>query len=386
MMRTIALLLVSSYIVSSAYGLLKFPLIKKPSFSEQEELLSDAANVGHKTTGSKHDKKLKNFLNSQYYAEISIGTPAQNFDVLFDTDSSNLWVPSVLCGSIACYLHKKYECKNSTTCEKTDRKISIGNAQLGGTVEGIVTYDRVCFDSESEEFCIEKQGFAQTTSEPGLTYAFAKFDGILGMGFDSAAIGNLNTPFSDLVKNGKCEQPVFAFWLNRTESSNTSGGELTLCGVDKNHIDGEITYVPLSRDGHWQVALDSISVGSDTMDGPIQATISTSASLMMGPADVIEILNSIIKAKKAWNGQYIVDCSTLDSLPVITFKIGGKDFPLTPREYVLEIKSTQTTCISGFDTSKVPGDNQWVLGDIFIGRYYTIFDQGNKRVGFARSK
>ena len=66
----------------------------------------------------------------------------------------------------------------------------------------------------------------------------------------------------------------------------------------------------------------------------------------------------------------------------IVFTINGIDFPLTQEQYLRNIG--HDTCQLGLQGMDM-GSPAWILGDVFLMAYYSVYDGGNNQVGFATS-
>ncbi|KAJ1418747.1 Saposin-like type B, region 1 [Sesbania bispinosa] len=415
---------------------------------------------------------LKNYLDAQYFGEIGIGSPPQSFKVVFDTGSSNLWVPSSKCIlSIACYIHSKYRSKLSSTYTKigTPCKIPFGR----GHIPGFFSQDNV----KVGNIIIKDQEFAEITKEGSLEFLAIHFDGILGLGFQDVSVGQVTPVWYNMMEQGHMAQKIFSLWLNPDPMAKV-GGEIVFGGIDWRHFRGDHTYVPVTQKGYWQ--------------GGCAAIVDSGTSLIAGPTRVVTQINHAIGAEgyvsyeckniihnygdsiwefltsglrpeiicvdiglcsrnrshkmndvietvvhnESWSesrtresplctfcdmivfwiqvqlkqrntrekilkyvdelceklpnpvGQSFIDCNSIAAMPQITFTIGNKTFPLSPEQYILRVEEgCSTVCYGGFVALDVPPPQGplWVLGDLFLGAYHTVFDYGNLRIGFAEA-
>jgi saccharopepsin len=243
-------------------------------------------------------------------------------------------------------------------------------------MEGFVSSDKFTMGDLS----VASQDFAEATKEPGLAFAFGKFDGILGLGYDTISVNHITPPFYNLVNQGL--EPVFTF---RVGSSSEDGGEAVFGGIDHSHYTGSIQYAPVRRKAYWEVELDKVAFGDDVLElENTGAAIDTGTSLIALPSDMAEMLNTQIGAKKSWNGQYTVDCNKVPALPDLTFHFDGKPYPLSGSDYILNVQGTCISAFTGLDIN-LPGGSLWIIGDVFLRKYFTVYDLGRNAVGFAKS-
>ncbi|XP_027353396.1 aspartic proteinase-like isoform X2 [Abrus precatorius] len=493
--------LTCSLLPSFSFGIMKIGLKKRPldlnsikaARKAREDLRSGRPMMGaiDQYIGKSNDEDivpLKNYLDAQYFGEIGIGTPPQPFTVIFDTGSSNLWVPSSKCYfSLACYTHNFYKAKKSKTYAKngTSCKISYGS----GSISGYFSQDNV----KVGHAVVKYQDFIEATREGSLSFLSAKFDGILGLGFQEISVENSVPVWYNMMEQKFISEKVFSFWLNGNPNAK-KGGELVFGGADPKHFKGNHTYVPVTRKGYWQIEMGDFFIGglsTGVCEGGCAAIVDSGTSLLAGPTPVVAEINHAIGAEgilsveckevvsqygeliwdllvsgvkpdeicsqiglcsakrvqsksagiemvtekeqsemtardtplcsscqmlvlwiqnqlrqketkdRVFNyvnqlceslpspsGESVISCSSLSKMPNITFTIGNKPFVLTPEQYILRTGEGITeVCLSGFIAFDVPPPRGplWILGDVFMRAYHTIFDYGNLQVGFAEA-
>merc|ERR1711988_1694513 len=375
-----ALLLLASVIPATASeGIIRVPVQKTASLHDiakgmLQKGVSVETSVAATTDGDR--VPISDYQNAQFYGPIKVG--GQDFKVIFDTGSANVWVPGKACGFTMCWFHPRYDESKSQTYEKDGRQYKV---QYGsGPVEGIFSKDTVTVGNID----VKQQAFAEVSKVSfgplNLAFAAGKFDGLLGLGFKAISEYNIPTPFESMIDQKLISEPVFAFYLQEDASQQ---GELVFGGIDQNHYTGDLVDVPLISESYWEVSLDAMKFGgSPVISSPQKAIIDSGTSLLAGPKDVVSSLAKQVGATSIAGKEYTIDCSKKSSLASLEVTLGGKTFELAPEDYILEVSGQCLFAFIGLDVPP-PRGPLWIMGDVFMRKYYTVFDYGNKKMRIA---
>jgi cathepsin D len=193
----------------------------------------------------------------------------------FDTGSSNLWVPSSACTSIACFTHDTFKNSKSSTYKKDGRPLDIQYAS--GGVKGALGIDTVTWAGAA----VTSVTFGEMTTLSGISFVAAKFDGILGMGWHTVSAYNIPPVYESMFAQGLIEDNSFSFYLSKVPGSEAS--KLVLGGVDNTLAKGAFNYVTLQADTYWQFYIQSISIGTTEVSGAgFEGVVFTETSLLLG--------------------------------------------------------------------------------------------------------
>jgi len=235
----------------------------------------------------------------------------------------------------------------------------------------------------------------------------------------------------------------FSFYLTDVDESAKS--QIILGEPKPNHYIGKLNWHKVSEESYWQVDMDDIYVNNVPINicpnGPCKLVIDTGTSIMTGPSSYLDILLDKI---------HLENCEEVSELPELGFKIGDLLYTIKPQDYIIfsqkmyssfletkkvenaktlnlnsagnlmqastenlmntmtKVKITESLMLNLFaekDKSHfkkgrgnlckrafMPLDVQeprgplWVLGDIFLRKYFVVFDRDQKRIGIAERR
>lgn len=383
----------------------------------QAALRSLSGDPGSLSNGELHVDLLNN-NNSQYYGDFTLGNPKQRFTAVFDTGSSALWVPGAQCKDKVCLERNQFDTASSKSFQPTGGpsasiQYGTGHVEFAPGSDTLSFCDRAhntgCHGDPSAELRVPNQPIGASTRQTTYPFNILPFDGIMGL----APSVNKGSVLHQLRKSGALKRLMLGVYLSDDAHRN---GLITFGGAEHSRMaPGEhIHWHPITNPREWEVAMKDITVDGKPLHicdgrpgGVCPAVVDTGSSLITGPEKEVKQLLSQVRTKE--------DCSNLGRLPEIAVQLTDAQgqvvsYPLTPKEYTLESweespEPQPTDMLDGFPVlGKVgatapeirhrcdPGlgimdvpSNKWVLGNTFLRRYYSIYDDDHGAVGFVRS-
>lgn len=334
---------------------------------------------------------------SGYYGEISVGTPPQTFNVVFDTGSSDLWVVSSQCRSDVCAEQKKFNYHQSSSYEgqnednededededeeEEDEEDEESYVQIeygSGSMNGHIGRDTVRL--ANNQIIIRNQMVIDATTL-SREFSGSPFQGIFGLGLSGISGSSHDPPFHNMINNNLVERPLFAIY------SQHHAGEIDFGGIDTSRYEGEIQYVENVDDGYWMMHMDEVNFQDQRFEGR-KAIIDTGSTLIiMSESDARLYHQHIPEATSNGDGTWSFPCKNIKDLKPLTIQAGDAFLSIPPEKlFLTPMVSTSKYCLSGISGQGMANsEDTWVLGDVFLRHFYTVFDVGQNRLGFAKA-
>eukprot|EP00931_Biecheleriopsis_adriatica_P052286 TRINITY_DN30404_c0_g1_i1.p1 TRINITY_DN30404_c0_g1~~TRINITY_DN30404_c0_g1_i1.p1 ORF type:complete len:516 (-),score=80.94 TRINITY_DN30404_c0_g1_i1:45-1592(-) len=334
---------------------------------------------------------------SEYYGKVAMGSPPQEFDVVFDTGSGNIVLPTLKCSDEACEDHHRFSSGASRSAiqialedgtplksgqDRDTTTITYGTGKLTGEY----IRDKLCLrrgGATGNSMCLETD-FLGVTQESRFPFTELPFDGIFGLGLGGLSAGPSFNFVTRLV-GAKDVNPVFAFFLRRVEADEDS--EISFGGYRTDRLQEPITWLEVPMEdavdkGYWLVTMRDIYVRDkplgicdDFRQNPrCQVAMDTGTALMMGPRHAVGVL------LKELGG-----CT--QPIPSIRFELdavgGGTYNVVLDAQDFAEVKDD--ACAFAFQPVDLPPrlGPMWVFGQTALRKYYTAYDAKKWMVGIG---
>ncbi|KEG03244.1 plasmepsin IV, putative [Plasmodium vinckei vinckei] len=343
----------------------------KESFKLVKNGLLKHEHLAKNTDGIELDQA----VGLMFYGTAELGDNKQPFSFILDTGSSNLWVPSKSCKSDNCKNKHTYDSSKSHTYEKDGTPVSI--VYGSGGIKGFFSNDIFTIGQHTIPY-----KFIEVTQADDLEpiYSGSPFDGILGLGWKSLAVGSIEPVIVELKKKGQIENALFTFYF---PEANDADGYFTIGGIEESFYTGDITYEKLSNEAYWQIQLD-VAFGSVTLPNS-NIIVDSGTSAITAPSKFLDkFFDTIVSIPVPFLPLRVALCDD-SSLPTLKFSSKGATYTIEPKHYLLDLDPDSGLCLLGIVDVDID-DKTFILGDVFFKKYYTIFDYDNERVGFAVAK
>ncbi|ORY80220.1 aspartic peptidase domain-containing protein [Leucosporidium creatinivorum] len=334
------------------------------------------------TTGS---LSMTNYQDSEFYATISVGTPATEYSMVLDTGSSDMILAVDSCSGCSSSTPGYSASSSSTSVASSDAfSITYGS----GSASGTLVEDTVSIAGYS----MPNQVFAACDTMDNIVDG--DISGILGMGWSTIASSGAVPLVEALAQNGTLPSEVFGFAFksyayDKLTSETMAGGTLTIGSTDTSAYSGDINWIPIQLPGgYWSIPLDGMTAsGSDITLTTTNIIVDTGTTLIGMPAADVTAIYDQISAASAYSldgesGYYSFPCDTNIN---VTMTFGGVSYAIPSDSFNAgAIDTSGSTCLGAIFALQTSGTVQAILGDAFLTGVYSAFRfDDTPAVGFA---